>query len=465
MARFFYNSRMLRHVLFFGLPLVLGLAAHALFNLVDTLLVGQLGIVEGARAISVTGLCDPITTFQTILFNGPIAGAGVLIARSGGGDLDESVRRIILRATGFVVALSIITGVPGFIWAEEISRAMGAQAGWQLELCREYLQIMLAGGITAGMFLYLTTVERALGRTGIFLVFFMLSNLLNLVFGVFLVYGDGAYPSFVPRFMESIGHGLNIPRLGVIGSAWSTVGARAVAGVMVLGYGLWRGHVRGAWAWLWPKGRTVLELIRIGVWNNGQVAARGLAGGVLIRTLQEAGRGDPRVVGGVFVGLKIELLLILLSFGWGAAAQTLVATSLGIGQRDKAEHEERLCIIYAVALSLLITVPLFVFARPIAAVFNPDPELLSWAETYVKIMAIAFVVMPVNVVISQTFVSRDKLRIPVITDSIMLLGLMGTALVIAVLAGAGPTTLIVINAVTHVALTLVYIVIRWRITR
>lgn len=456
---------MARHVLFFGLPLVLGLAAHALFNLVDTLLVGQLGVESGARAISVTGLCDPITTFQTILFNGPVAGAGVLIARMSGRNDDEALRQIILRATGFVIALSIIMGIPGYIWAEEIGLAMGAQPGWQSDLCRDYLRIMLGGGITAGMFLYLTTVERSLGRTGIFLAFFMLSNLLNAALGVLLVYGDGPYPAFIPGFVQDFSGALGIPRLGVIGSAWSTVGARAVAGGLVLGYGLYRGHVRGALRWLWPKGKTVLELMRIGLWNNGQVAARGVAGGVLIRCLQEAGDGDPNVVGGIFVGLKVELLLILLSFGWGACAQTLVATSLGAGQRDKANHEERLSVIFAMALAIALTIPLFVFAESIASVFNPDPELVGWAATYLKIMAISFVFMPVNVVISQTMVSRDHLKIPVITDSIVLLFGMGSALVVAVVAGAKPEVLVWINAVSNILLTLIYVAIRWRITR
>jgi Na+-driven multidrug efflux pump len=106
------NSRLARHVLFFGLPLVLGLAAHALFNLVDTLLVGQLGEEEGARAISVTGLCDPITTLQTILFNGPIAGAGVILSRAFGerecwlqlrAVVDRPERTYVARQGGVVV--------------------------------------------------------------------------------------------------------------------------------------------------------------------------------------------------------------------------------------------------------------------------------------------------------------------------------------------------------------------------
>jgi Na+-driven multidrug efflux pump len=457
------RSRLLRHVFFFGLPLVLGLAAHALFNLVDTLLVGHLGEVAGARAISVTGLCDPITTFQTILFNGPIAGAGVLLSlRHGANDL-AGLRQIALRATGFVIALSILMGVPGFLFAEEIARAMGARPGWQLEDCTRYLQILLGGGITAGMFLYLTTIERALGRTTAFLIFFMLSNILNAVFGVLLVYGDGVHPGFVPAFLVSIAHGLEIPRLGVIGSAWATVLARGVAGLLVLAWCFRRGVLRGSWRWLWPQGKAVLALIRIGLWNNGQVAARGIAGGVLIRTLQEAGGGNPAVVGGVFVGLKIELLLVLLAFGWGAASQTLVATSLGAGKPERAAHEERMAIVLATMFGAVLVVPAFVFADGIAAVFNPEPELVRWSATYVQYTALAFVFTPISVVVSQSMIARNRLRIPVMMDSIALLGLMSPALVIAVLAGAGVITLIVINATAHVLLAVAYLVVRRRL--
>lgn len=465
MSLFNVNSRLARHVLFFGLPLVLGLACHALFNLVDTLLVGQLGGEEGAQAISVTGLCDPITTFQTILFNGPIAGAGVLLSRALGEGNQENLRRIALRATGFVLALSAIMGVPGWIWAEEIATAMGAREGWQLEQCTEYLEIMLAGGFTAGMFLYLTTLERSLGRTNVFLVFFMLSNVLNALFGLFLIYGAGPFPGFFPGFLRTWCEGLNLPRMGVIGSAWSTVLARAIAGGMLLGYGLWRGHMRGKLHWLIPQGRAVLELMRIGLWNNGQIAARGLAGGVMIRTMQEAGRGDPNVVGGVFVGLKVELLLILLSFGWGAAAQTLVASSLGAAKPERAAHEERLTIVFATLTGILLTLPVFVFAPEIAGWFNPQPQLVYWAENYMELMAVAFVFTPINVVISQSLVARNHLRIPVILDSVVLLGVMTPILIVATLAGAGVKALILVNMFTVVGLTIIYVIVRQRVVK
>ncbi|MCB9893268.1 MAG: MATE family efflux transporter [Planctomycetes bacterium] len=454
------DSRLARHVLFFGLPLVLGLACHALFNLVDTLLVGQLGGAEGAGAISVTGLCDPITTFQTILFNGPIAGAGVILARRVGQKDDEGLRRVALRATGFVVTLSLAMAIPGYFLAEQIATAMGAKEGWQLEQSAEYLRIMIGGGITAGMFLYLTTLERSLGRTGLFLAFFMLSNLLNALLGLLLIYGQGPYPGFLPGFIINTCQGLNLPRMGVIGSAWSTVAARGIAGFALLGYGLWRGHLRGKLSWLWPKGKTVIELLRIGVWNNGQIAARGIAGGVMIRSMQEAGGGDHNVLGGIFVGLKIELMLILLSFGWGAAAQTLVATSLGAGKPERADHEERLAVVFATLMGLALTIPVYVFADDIAALFNPEPALVHWAHTYVKLMAVAFVFVPVNIVISQAMVSRDHLKTPVVIDSIVLLGVMSPVLIIATLSGASVQALIYVNVGVNIGLTAIYMLVR-----
>jgi Na+-driven multidrug efflux pump len=178
--------------------------------------------------------------------------------------------------------------------------------------------------------------------------------------------------------------------------------------------------------------------------------------------MQEAGDGNPNVVGGVFVGLKIELLLILMAFGWGAAAQTLVATSLGAGKRERAGHEERLTVVFSVLLGIALTIPLFVFVQEIAALFNPEPELVQWAKIYIQIMAVGFITMPVNIVISQAMISRENLKTPVITDSIVLLGIMSPAMIIAALAGAGVKVIIIINVVVNVGLTVVYVTIRLR---
>lgn len=466
--RGFNLSRLLpRHVFFFGLPLILGLAAHAIFNLVDTILVGQLPGLEGAAGIEVTGLCDPVTTFQTILFNGPIAGAGVLIANRLGAKDEQGLRRLALQSTGFVLILSLLLGLPGILFAQELALMMGAgQNGdpYQLEHCTQYLQVLLGGGITSGMFLYLTTLQRAVGSVKAFMGLFMLSNVLNLVFCMLFIYGPGPFPHWVPAWWGSLSQGLAVPRLGVVGSAWGAVIARAVSILLALGLAIGQGYLRGSIAWLWPRGRALVDLIAIGFWKNGQVAVRGIAGGILIRVIKGASSGMEGVVSGVFVGMKIELLLTLLAFGWGTASQTLVATSRGAGKPERAAVEERLSIMMASACGLAGAVLLFFYAREIAALFNPTPALIHWSEVFVHITAISIALTPVNVVISQTMFARMQLRLPVLLDGIVLLGLMAPVLILAAVAGASIEALLWINALSNAALTALYAVVRIRVT-
>jgi Na+-driven multidrug efflux pump len=453
-----------RRVFLFGLPLILGLAAHAIFNIVDTFLVGQLPGAEGAAGIAVTGLCDPITTFQTILLNGPIAGAGVLIALRFGARDEEGMRKMALQATGFVLLLSLALGVPGVIFARELALMMGArEEAQQLEHCTQYLRVLLGGGFTGGMFLYLATLQRAVGSVKAFMALFLTSNVLNLVFCVMFIYGPGPYPDFVPAWWTGVAEALHLPRLGVVGSAWGAVAARVVS--VALAVALARGYLRGPLSWLWPRGRALWDLVSIGFWKNGQVAVRGIAGGALIRTLQSSGGGDEAVVSGVFVGMKIELLLTLIAFGWGTASQTLVATSIGAGKPLRGRAEERACIVFALACSAAATAVLLVFARDLAAWFNPEPELVHWSERFLVITAASFVLTPLNVVISQTMFSRMHLRLPVLIDGGVLLLVMVPALAIAALAGAAVETLLWINTACSVALTGVYAIVRWKMRR
>ncbi|MBP9891661.1 MAG: hypothetical protein KBG84_07115 [Planctomycetes bacterium] len=448
----------------FGLPLILGLAAHAIFNIVDTFLVGQLPGAEGAAGIAVTGLCDPVTTFQTILFNGPIAGAGVLIAMRFGARDEEGMRRMALQATGFVLLLSVALGLPGAIFARELALMMGAREDAnQLEHCTQYLRVLLGGGFTGGMFLYLATLQRAVGSVKAFMALFLTSNVLNLLFCVMLIYGPGPYPEFIPAWWGDFASALQLPRLGVVGSAWGAVAARVVS--VALAIILARGYLRGPISWLWPRGRALWDLCSIGFWKNGQVAVRGIAGGVLIRVLQGAGGGDESVVSGVFVGMKIELLLTLIAFGWGTASQTLVATSIGASKPTRGRAEERACMALSLACSVAATAVLLIFARDLAAWFNPEPELVHWSERFLVITAASFVLTPLNVVISQTMFSRMHLRLPVLIDGGVLLLVMVPTLIVCALFGVPVEVLLWINTACNVALTGVYVIVRWNMRR
>jgi Na+-driven multidrug efflux pump len=139
-----------------------------------------------------------------------------------------------------------------------------------------------------------------------------------------------------------------------------------------------------------------------------------------------------------------------------------VATSLGAGKVERAIHQERLAIVFATLLCAGLSIPGFVFAPEVVTLFNPEPGLVDWAVTYVRTMVVAFIFTPINIVISQAMVAHARLKTPVIVDSIVLLGIMTPIMIIGTLAGASVQFLIIVNAVTVITLTVIYVAIRWK---
>ncbi|MCF6227985.1 MAG: hypothetical protein L3J82_04850 [Planctomycetes bacterium] len=443
----------------FGLPLVLGIGAHAIFQLVDTLLIGQLGAIDGPRAISVAGLCDPITTLQAILFNGPIAGAGILLATASGKKDAGEFKDIAQRSAGFIMVIAVVTGALGFIFAQEIAQLMGAQSGWQIELCKQYLQVFLAGGFTAGLFLYLSTIDRSAGRTPIFMAAFFISNALNVLLGLLFIYGSGPTPDFVPEVFPKLAESLNIPRMGVMGSAWSTVIARGVTALAIFSVLAIRGELRFNLRQYAPRGGFIRRIMRIGIWNNGQLAIWGIAIGGMIRIVQWVSGGNEKVVAGLFIAIKIDLLLTLLAVGWGTAAQTKVATALANGNFKQSTQDEGNQLLLALLFNTPFVILVFLFPDVIAGWFTEDAETKFWAMGFLLSIAAALILMPIAVVVSQSLVSRGKLRLPVILDGTFLILGMLPLMIIFVLVGEEPGYLMFSYAFTMISLGFAYAIV------
>ena len=80
----------------------------------------------------------------------------------------------------------------------------------------------------------------------------------------------------------------------------------------------------------------------------------------------------------------------------GSSAQTFVAQNIGAGQMKRAKQGARLSVYISVALvgglSLLFTV----FAKPMASIFNPDPDVVSHAVRTIRIVTPFYLCMSFN---------------------------------------------------------------------
>ncbi|MGB9964345.1 MATE family efflux transporter [Halobacterium sp. CBA1126] len=175
------------------------------------------------------------------------------------------------------------------------------------------------------------------------------------------------------------------PELSVVGAAWGTAVANALAGVVffaVLLSGRWSVTLHlGGKQWDWSVAR---EIVRV---------ALPLAGTRLSRTF---GRfpflfvlgvlGTP-VVASYAIGRRVMLLALMPAWGYSTASSTLVGQRLGAGDPDEAADYGWQTLRIALVTQLLIGAGLFVAADPIARAFGATNVGLT--VTFIRVFGLS----------------------------------------------------------------------------
>ncbi|MCG1004534.1 MULTISPECIES: MATE family efflux transporter [Halobacterium] len=175
------------------------------------------------------------------------------------------------------------------------------------------------------------------------------------------------------------------PKLDVVGAAWGTAVANALAGVVffaVLLSGRWSVtlRLRGK-QWDWGVAR---EIVRV---------ALPLAGTRLSRTF---GRfpflfvlgvlGTP-VVAAYAIGRRVMLLALMPAWGYSTASSTLVGQRLGAGDPDEAADYGWQTLRIALVTQLLIGAGIFLAATPIAQAFGATDVGLT--VTFIRVFGLS----------------------------------------------------------------------------
>ena len=104
------DGSIIRHLLSFSFPLLLGNVFQQLYNMVDTWVVGN---YVSNEAFSAVGSVGPIINTLIGFFIGLSSGAGAVISQFYGAKKDEEVRRTVHTALVMTLILGVIITVVG----------------------------------------------------------------------------------------------------------------------------------------------------------------------------------------------------------------------------------------------------------------------------------------------------------------------------------------------------------------
>jgi putative MATE family efflux protein len=178
---------------------------------------------------------------------------------------------------------------------------------------------------------------------------------------------------------------LGMPRLGVAGVALGA-GVGALVGAGMTGWALVRGdgRVRLHRAHLRPD-RALLRRLVASSWQPSlHMLART---GILVFFTILAGRLGPEVVAAYGIGVRVEMVAIMIAFPIANACATLVGQNLGAGRPERVWPAIRLGFGVVCAALWPMALALVLWREPFVAWFTDDPAVARLASEYLAYAA------------------------------------------------------------------------------
>ena len=344
----------MRSMLLFAVPMILGNLLQQCYNVADTLIVSW---YLGPDALAAVGSSFTLMTFLTSILLGLCMGSGAVFSIRFG-QRDEAALRESARASFVLIAaLTVVLNVLAFLCLDGIQVFLRVSDAAIWALMREYLAVIFWG--IAGTFLYnyFACYLRAVGDSVTPLLFLAASALLNIGLDLWFVVGL---------------------RRGVAGAAEATVISQYVSG---LGLGLFAllrcpqlRPRRGAPPIRWARVREIgsyslLTCVQQSVMNLGILMVQGLVNSF-----------GSTVMAAFAAAVKIDAFAYLPVQEFGNAFSTFIAQNYGARREDRIRKGLEGAVLAAVAFSAAVSVLVWVFARPLMALFVEGAETAIIAE-------------------------------------------------------------------------------------
>lgn len=345
------EGKPMKLILGFGLPLLFGLLFQQLYNMVDSIIVGQMLGVNSLAAVGSTGSIN----FMILGFCiGICNGFAIPVAQAFGAKDIENLKRYITNSVWMSILFSIvITSVIGLL-TRKILIWMNTP---DTIIDEAYLYIFIVFMGIPAIFLYnmVSGILRSLGDSLTPVIFLIFSSLLNIVLDIIL-----------------------IKVMGVAGAAVATITAQGVSGIISLVY-MTKKYKYLAFTkrdWIFSP-KHCLKLCGIGVPMGLQYSITAI-GSVILQTSVNA-LGET-IVAAVAAGTKISMFACCPFEAMGSTMATFGGQNVGAQKLDRIHQGLKDCIKLGIAYSVLAFIFMLLFGEKLALLFvdGSETELIHY---------------------------------------------------------------------------------------
>ncbi|MCD7837089.1 MAG: MATE family efflux transporter [Lachnospiraceae bacterium] len=371
------EGSIVKSLLLFALPLMVGNVFQQLYNTVDSIVVGN---YVGKEALAAVGSTDSIVNTFIGFFTGLSTGAGVVISQYYGAEDDEGVARSVQTTIALTFIMSIFCTFGAILLVPKLLVLMGTP-GDVFDSAQSYLRIYFAG-VTGLLFYNMGSgILRAVGDSKRPLYFLIFSTILNILLDILFVVG------------------LN---MGVEGAGYATIIAQGVSALLILlVLTMEKRNYRIQWRRVRLHKNILRQIITVGLPAALQMMITSFSNVFVQSYINKF--GSAAMAGWSSYG-KIDKVCMLPIQSVGLSVTTFVGQNLGAGKADRAKKGTgvgiRICLVTAVVL----IIPTWIFAPQLVGLFNGDEEVLYYGALFMRLL------MPFYIAICANQVYAGSLR-------------------------------------------------------
>ena len=337
----------------FAVPMILGNLLQQCYNITDTLIVSRF---LGPDALAAVGSSYSLMSFLTSILLGLCMGSGAAFSiRFGRRDI-RGLKEGMCASFVLIAALAALLNVLAFACLDLV-RVFLQVPGQVWGPMRAYLAVIFCGIAATFLYNYFACLLRAIGNSVAPLLFLAVSAVLNIALDLWFVLG-----------LER----------GVAGAAEATVIAQYVSGVGLALYTwvrcpqlrLRREELRVRWASVREiTGFSLLTCVQQSVMNLGILMVQGLVNSF-----------GPAVMTAFAAAVKIDSFAYMPVQDFGNAVSTFLAQNYGARQWDRIRAGLRGAVAVSFGVCVVISLGVWVFARPLMLLFVEAGETAILAE-------------------------------------------------------------------------------------
>ena len=348
----------IKSMLLFAIPMIIGDLLQQCYNIADTLIVGQ---VLGKNALASVGSSFTLMTFLTSIILGLCMGSGALFSICFGQKDEEKLKENLSASFFFILLISIILNIIAYLSLDCLKVFLNVPDEVWLDM-KDYLFIIFTGILAIFLYNYFASYLRAIGNSITPLIFLGLSSFVNIALDLYFVI---------------------VLDKGVVGAALATVIAQYLSGIGILFYTFKKySQIHTIFSFSYLKQERIKEIVSYSILTCLQQSVMNL--GILM--VQGLVNSFGTVVMAAFAAaVKIDAFAYMPVQDFGNAFSTFIAQNYGAKEDERIKKGLKAAVSISIGFCLVVSLLVFIFAKPLMMIFVNEIDVIKEGVRYLRI--------------------------------------------------------------------------------